>query len=118
MAESRRGYAMLLTAGDEEISSALASGMLAVRLPAASPTGHEEAGTTSADVDWDRVAHQLRVAMHREPVDYAGLIYDAEVRHGEGLYEPGSLGRLGQKLLLGYAMIVLAFERLFERVGT
>ena len=35
MAEIRRGYAMLLTVGDEQISKALADGILAVRLPMA-----------------------------------------------------------------------------------
>lgn len=123
MAEIRRGTALLLTAGDEEISTALASGIMAVRLPAAKPLTHEEAEVVSAEidrqriVDWQKVAHQLRVAMHREPVDYAGMCFDAEVEYGESLYEKGLPGKIGEALLVGYAMVVLAFERLFERVG-
>ena len=109
---------LLLTAGDPEISGALASGMLAVRLPAAKPLEPEQAQVVSAEMDRQKIAELLRVAMHKEPVDYAGLAYDAEVQYGESLYAPGVLGKIGEKLLVGYAMIVLAFERLFERVGT
>ena len=114
---------LLLTAGDEQISSALASGIMAVRLPAAKPLTHEEAQVVSAEmdrqkiVDWQEVAHQMRVAMHKEPVNYANLAYDAEVEYGESLYAPGLLGKIGEKLLVGYALIVLAFEKLFESVG-
>lgn len=115
---SRRGTAMLLlTAGDEQISSALASGIMAVRLPAARPLEPEQARVVSAEMDRQKVAELLRVAMHREPVDYAGLAYDAEVQYGESLYAPGLLGKIGEKLLVGYALIVLAFDRLFESVG-
>lgn len=142
MAEIRRGTAMLLlTAGDEQISTALADGIMAVRgtgdliRPAAQatfPTGGrlEEAKALTPEqmevvkaeidrqkiVDWQDVAHRMRVAMHPEPVDYAGLCFDADVQYGESLYERGRLGRLGERLLIGYAMIVLAFERLFESV--
>lgn len=115
---SRRGTAMLLlTAGDPEISGALADGIMAVRLPAARPLEPEQARVVSAEMDRQKVAELLRVAMHREPVDYAGLAYDAEVAYGESLYAPGLLGKIGEKLLVGYALIVLAFERLFESVG-
>jgi len=144
---------LLLTAGDEQISSALASGIMAVRLPVAKLLNHEEAqvvtsamkwlnlqaqerkrqdaGETrgqgseascagrgaSAEMDRQKVAELLKVAMHREPVDYAGLAYDAEVAYGESLYAPGLLGKIGEKLLVGYAMIVLAFDRLFKALG-
>ena len=115
--DTKRGYALLLTAGDEQISSALASGIMAVRLPAASPLEPEQARVVSAEMDRQKVAELLRVAMHREPVDYAHLAYDAEVAYGESLYAPGLLGKIGEKLLVGYALIVLAFDRLFESVG-
>ena len=124
MAEIKRGTAMLLlTAGDEQISTALADGIMAVRLSEARPLTHEEAEVVSAEmdrqkiVDWQDVAHRMRVAMHPEPVDYAGLCFNADVQYGESLYEPGRLGKLGKRLLIGYAMIVLAVERLFESVG-
>ena len=71
----------------------------------------------SAEMDRQKVAELLRVAMHKEPVDYAHLAYDAEVAYGESLYERGFLGKIGEKLLVGYALIVLAFDRLFESVG-
>lgn len=129
---------LLLTAGDAEISTALADGIMAVRgsgdlirldaerratfpiggrLGEARPLTHEEAQVVSAEMDRQKVAELLRVAMHREPVDYAHLAYDAEVQYGESLYEPGVLGKIGEKLLVGYAMVVLAFDRLFESVG-
>ena len=118
MAEIRRGTAMLLlTAGDPEISGALADGIMAVRLPAARPLEPEQARVVSAEMDRQKVAELLRVAMHKEPVDYAHLAYDAEVAYGESLYERGFLGKIGEKLLVGYALIVLAFDRLFESVG-
>ena len=139
MAEIRRGTAMLLlTAGDPEISGALADGIVAVRgtgdlirldaerratfpnggrLGEAKPLNHEEAQVVSAEMDRQKIAELLRVAMHREPVDYAHLAYDAEVAYGESLYAPGLLGKIGEKLLVGYALIVLAFEKLFESVG-
>ena len=97
---------------------------MAVRLPAAKPLTHEEAQVVRAEmdrqkiVDWQEVAHQMRVAMHREPVDYAGLAYDAEVSYGESLYETGTLARkVGRKLLIGYAMVVMAFHELLEALG-
>lgn len=108
---------LLLTAGDPEISGALADGIMAVRLPAARPLEPEQARVVSAEMDRQKVAELLRVAMHKEPVDYAHLAYDAEVAYGESLYERGFLGKIGEKLLVGYALVVLAFDRLFESVG-
>jgi hypothetical protein len=125
---------LLLTAGDPEISGALADGIMAVRwnpsdppaaghlpfqgrLPEAKPLEPEQARVVSAEMDRQKVAELLRVAMHKEPVDYAHLAYDAEVAYGESLYAPGLLGKIGEKLLVGYALIVLAFEKLFEALG-
>ena len=117
VAESKRGYALLLTAGDEAISKALASGIMAVRLPMAKPLGHEEAKVVSAEMDRQRIAEELREKLHPVPVDYAGLAYTAEVRYGESLYEPGVFGKVGEALMVGYAMIVMAFRELFEALG-
>lgn len=115
---SRRGTAMLLlTAGDKEISQALADGILAVRLPMAKPLGKEEAKAVSAEMDRQRIAEELREKLHPVPVDYAGLAYDAEVSYGERLYEPGVLGKIGEALMVGYAMVVMAFQELFEALG-
>lgn len=119
MAEKRRGTAMLLlTAGDEQISTALADGIMAVRLPEAKPLEPEQIRVVKSEIDLQRVADLLRVAMHPEPVDYAGKVFDAEMEYGESLYERGRLGRLGERLLLGYAMVVLAFDRLFGALGS
>lgn len=139
MAESRRGTAMLLlTAGDAEISGALANGIMAVRgtgdlirldaerratfpiggrLGEARPLNHEEAQVVSAEMDRQRIAEELRRELHPVPVDYAGLAYTAEVRYGESLYEPGVLGKIGEALMVGYAMVVMAFQELFEALG-
>ena len=118
MAEVKRGYAMLLTAGDKEISAALASGIMAARLPRAKPLTHEESQVVSAEIDRQKIADLLRVAMHPEPVDYAGKVFDAEISYGESVYLPGRMHKVGEFLLVRYAMVVLAFERLFEFVGT
>lgn len=118
MAEIRRGTAMLLlTAGDKQISKALADGILAVRLPMAKPLGHKEAEAVSAEMDRQRIAEELREKLHPVPVDYAGLAYGAEVKYGESLYEPGVWGKIGEALMVGYAMVVMAFQELFEALG-
>ena len=125
MAEIRRGTAMLLlTAGDKEISTALANGILAVRLPMAKPFEPHEAQAVSAEIrrqrefDLKDVARKLRQEMHPEPVDYAMKVADAELDYGEPLCVPGPLERFGARLLLGYALVVLAFDWLFKSVGT
>ena len=115
---SRRGTAMLLlTAGDEAISKALASGILAVRLPMAKPLEPEQREVVSAEIDRQRIAEELRRELHPVPVDYAGLTYTAEVLYGESLYEPGVWGKIGEALMVGYAMVVMAFHELFESLG-
>jgi hypothetical protein len=132
MAEIRRGTAMLLlTAGDKEISTALADGILAVRLPMANSLSHaarasslgegaltkEQREMVSGEINKQRIADELREKLHPVPVDYAGLAYGAEVKYGESLYEPGVLGRIGEALMVGYAMIVMGFHELFESLG-
>ena len=153
MAEIRRGTAMLLlTAGDKDISTALANGILAVRLPMAKPLGREEARVVKSAMKWlnlqaqreaqdadetrgqgseascagrgantemdrQKIAEELREKLHPVPVDYAGLAYTAEVRYGESLYEPGVCGKIGEALMVGYAMVVMAFCELFEALG-
>lgn len=139
MAEVKRGYAMLIQGGDPEISGALGDGIMAVRLPMERPLRRETssvsgyAGATfpkgegltpeqrsvvSAEIDRQKIADYLRVAMHREPVDYAALAFDAEMRYGESLYEPGPLKRAAEKMLVGWALICLGFHELFRIVGT
>ena len=129
---------LLLTAGDKEISTALADGIMAVRgtedlirldaerratfpnggrLGEAKPLGHKEAEIVSAEIDRQRIAEELRRELHPVPVDYAGLAYTAEVLYGESLYEPGVWGKIGEALLVGYAMVVMAFQELFEALG-
>ena len=146
--DSRRGYAMLLTAGDPEISGALAEGIMAARVPTANSLSQatpdnslklpqsglrpasslgegaltggltaEQVQVVEAEIDRQKIADLMRVAMHREPVNYAQRAFDAEVEYGESLYERGPLERLGEKLLVVYALVVMAFERLFESVG-
>ena len=119
MAEIRRGTAMLLlTAGDKEISTALADGIMAARLPMAKPLGHKEVETVRAEIDRQKIAEELRRELHPVPVDYAGLTYTAEVRYGESLYAPGVWAKVGEALMVGYAMVVMAFRELFEALGT
>ena len=108
---------LLLRAGDEQISKALADGIMAVRLPEVRPLTHEEAQVVSAEMDRQKIADLLRVAMHPEPVDYAGKVFDAEMAYGDSLYEPGPMRKVGEFLLVRYALVVLAFDRLFKALG-
>lgn len=136
---SRRGTAMLLlTAGDKEISQALADGIMAVRgtedlirldaerratfpiggrLGEAKPLEPEQREVVSREMDRQKIAEELREKLHPVPVDYAGLAYGAEVKYGESLYEPGVWGKIGEALMVGYAMVVMAFQELFEALG-
>ena len=84
----------------------------------AKPLNREEAKVVSAEIDRQKIADYLRVAMHREPVDYAALAFDAEMRYGESVYEPGPLKRAAEKMLVGWALICLGFHELFRSVGT
>ena len=114
MAEIRRGTAMLITAGDAEIAGALASGIEAGRKAALT---NEQICVVKKEIDLQRVAELMRVAMHHEPVDYAGLAYDAELMYGKRATAPAAIRWMGGKLLIGYALIVLAFMELFRSVG-
>ena len=124
MGDVRRGYALLLTAGDTEIAGALAEGAAKGRedsISQASPMVRalppEQRQVVEAEMDRQRIARALRIAMHREPVDYEGMAFDAELLYGVRPYEPGALHWIGEKLLVGYALVVMGFERLFRSVG-
>ena len=113
----RRGYALLIQAGDREISGALASGIMAARLSEAKPLPMEQARIVSAEFDPDKTADLLRVAMHREPVAYAAKAFDAEMQYGESVDDPGPVKRACEKMLVGWARGVMGFERLFDELG-
>lgn len=138
MAEIRRGTAMvLITAGDRDIAAAGLDGILrgkgcgshppALRaaafrdggrlLEAAKPLTHEQAEIVSAEIDRQSIADMLREEMHPEPVDYAGLMFDAEMSYGESVYGKGAARRALDMLLVGWALVALGFERLFESVN-
>jgi len=117
MAVTRKGYAVLITGGDEEISTALADGIRMGRR--AAPIRDERKALTpeqvevvKAEINLQKAAGLLRVAMHREPVDYAGKCFDAEMEYGESLYYPSGLRRVIEKLQVAYAVIALAIERM------
>lgn len=121
MAEIKRGTVMLLfTAGDPEISGALADGIMKGRgARRAAPIRDERKVLTpeqvevvKAEINLQKAAGLLRVAMHREPVDYAGKCFDAEMEYGESLYYPSGLRRVIEKLQVAYAVIALAIERM------
>lgn len=122
---------MLIRGGDAEISGALASGIMAVRgtedlirldaerrstfpnggrLGEAKPLETDQIQVVKTDLDIQRAADLLRVAMHPEPVDYAGKMFDAEMAYGESLYEPGVLKRMADRITFGVAVVVMAFE--------
>ena len=124
----------MLTAGDWEIAGALAEGVMRGRegcpiplrvlphcggeamvespcLPA------EQRRVVEEEIDRQRIAWALRRDMHPVPVDYRGLAFDAEVQYGESLYERGAMQWIAEKLLVGYALVVMGFERLFRSVG-
>ena len=141
MGDVRRGYVMLIQGGDAQIRGALRDGVvrgLGYDLtrpcgppspePRALPAGEgfmtaralpaEQRQVVEAEIDRQKIARDMRIAMHREPVDYEGLSFDAELLYGESLYTPGALHWIGEKLLVGYALVVMGFERLFRAVGT
>ena len=78
----------------------------------------EQRQVVEAEIDRQRIAWALRRDMHPVPVDYRGLAFDAEVQYGESLYERGAMQWIAEKLLVGYALVVMGFERLFRAVGT
>ena len=126
MAVVKRGYAMLIRGGDAEISGALAEGIVRGRGCPIPPSGYfpiemgkqgeakpletDQIQVVKTDLDIQRAADLLRVAMHPEPVDYAGKVFDAEMAYGESLYEPGVLKRMADRITFGVAVVVMAFE--------
>ena len=59
----------------------------------------------------------MRVAMHPKPVDYAMKVYEAELDYGQSVYGKGAARRALDMLLVGWALVALGFERLFESVN-
>ena len=108
---TNKGY-VILQAGDPAISGPLADGARIGRMQAIK---RRQAETDMDEAEVQRIlARDLRVAMHREPVDYAQLRFDAECRYGESVYDQTAFERASSKLLLWYAMAVMAVHRFFE----
>ena len=149
MAETKRGYAMLIHGGDAEIGAALKCGIMAAHAaepvlidrrhprhmrrdgmisePATGYVGkHIRRGLQEAEAFTDeekeeirrrRVALSLRQEMHPVPVDYIGMLVKAELEYGQTLRSIGRLKRARERMLIGYAVVVMAFDLLFRKVG-
>lgn len=114
MSEVRRGYAVLLQAGDAEISGALAEGIVAARLPEAKPLEPDEIRTVAAEMDRQAIARLMRVAMHKQPVDYGAKITKALGDYGQESELPGPLRRLTARLWGLYGLLVYALAAAFR----
>ncbi len=119
MTDIKRGTVILITAGDAEITRPIADGIMAGR---AARLSAEQIRTVeaeidrqaiAADFDADAVARRMRVAMHPEPVDYAGMIEDARTEYAPSAL-PRWLRKALEKLLIGYAIAALAIVAAFR----
>ena len=109
----RRGYAILIQGGDPVISSTLGD-VLKARLPEPKPLTEAQKRGGSTEMDRGAIQRRLSREMHKEPVDYLQKIVDAELVHGESLYEPGPLRKLADRLLVAYAMAYLRIRDYFD----
>ena len=96
--------------GDMAVGNTIKDAIIA-RLPLAKPLEPEQRCMVSGEIRAQRTAETLRADMHRTPVDYAQLMCDAELDYGEPLYEPTVLQKIGEALLIGCAVLVLAAQR-------
>ena len=115
MAELKRGYAVLLQAGDGDISEALADGIRKAMV-----LEPDKVELVRTEIKRQRTAEMLRrlaMCRGRTSEDWRALIAKAECDYGEDMYESGALRKVGDALLVAYAMVVLAFQELFEALG-
>lgn len=123
----RRGAVILIQRGDPEISAAIAEGLLAgkartaeaVPVPLTGETGERQATEqpeeqieiAAVEVDWQRVARRLHVAIgnNRTPDDYRDLIIKAR-----GDYAIRPIGHVSGNLLLAWAMICQGIRRAYR----
>lgn len=119
MTDIKRGTVILITAGDPEITRPIADGIMAGR---AARLSAEQIRTVEAEIDRQAiaadfdsaaVARRMRVAMHPEPVDYAGKIEDARAEYAPSAL-PRWLRKALEKLLIGYAIAALAIVAAFR----
>ena len=117
MGVTRHGYAMLIQGGDPEICGALLDGIAMGRIGTDCRVASilETTEGKAAQVDWEMIAERLREEMHEEPVDYAGKMFEADLAYGSSVYAPGVIRRIGEKLMVGYAMAVRWLEGLHRR---
>lgn len=119
MTDIKRGTVILITAGDSEITTPIKEGIMAGR---AARLSAEQIRTVEAEIDRQAiaadfdsaaVARRMRVAMHPEPVDYAGKIEDARAEYAPSAL-PRWLRKALEKLLIGYAIAALAIVAAFR----
>lgn len=119
MTDIKRGTVILITAGDPEITTPVKEGIMAGR---AARLSAEQIRTVEAEIDRQAiaadfdaaaVARRMRVAMHPEPVDYAGKIKDARAEYTRRTL-PRWVRKALEKLLIGYALTALAIVAAFR----
>lgn len=123
MTDIKRGTVLLIQAGSPEITRPIADGIMAGR---AARLNAGERQTVEAEIDRQAiaeafdsraVAHQMRVAMHPEPVDYKAKIADARLDYAVPAPPSGGLRRLLEKALIIYAMFVEAVAAAYRAQG-
>lgn len=141
MSESKRGVAMILQAGDPEISGAIAEGIMTARgagagdliRPAARatfPNGGrltvEQIETVEAEIDRQAIRRDmqsdavqralLRVAVNNTKTaeDYAAMTSRAEIEWGEPVDYPTPLERFADAALALYAMVICGLSAAYH----
>lgn len=123
MSDIKRGTVILITAGDAEITRPIADGIMAGR---AARLSAEQIRTVEAEIDRQAieasfdpaaVARRMRVAMHPEPVDYAGKIADARGQYETTRAVPPWLQKVLERALIIYAMFVEAVAAAYRAQG-
>lgn len=126
MSESKRGVVMLIQAGDPEITGAITEGIMTARGAEAGRLTREQIETVEAEIDRQAIEKAmnrpqvqrslLRVAVGNSKTseDYAMLRFEADMKWGESLYEPGWWDRIADKALGIYGLFVWALAGAYK----
>lgn len=108
----KKGYALLIQAGDAEISSALADGIREAK--ALEPDKIELVRYEIERQRTEELCRRVAMCRGRTSEDWQMLIAKAECDYGESLYEQTVFGKIGEALLVVYAMFVMLADRFFK----
>jgi len=109
---------VIIKAGRADLADALASGAMAGRAQRqqADRLSAEQRAMVSAEIDRQRLARQLHVAIgkNRGAKEYADLCFEADMAYGESLYDEGRLHRLARRALGLYGLLVMALRAAYR----